>query len=109
MKSLSLILATAIMFMSCNEMIPPDDKQMSDKDRYSIKVIVVDSCEYIISHVYLGNAICHKGNCKFCEQRRKEKSIIVYDEQNSAPDSVLTIKMDTMVVVSRSYFVDSVN
>ena len=35
----------------------------------TFKVIVVDSCEYIVE----GNRLAHKGNCKFCAERRKKE------------------------------------
>lgn len=31
------------------------------------EVIVVDSCEYLYDY----HRLAHKGNCKFCEERRK--------------------------------------
>lgn len=36
------------------------------------KVIVIDSCEYIITPSYTYSGITHKGNCKFCEERNKQ-------------------------------------
>lgn len=72
----------------------------TDNETYwsnDIKVVTIDSCEYIISHVYGGNAIIHKQNCKFCEARRKMNNII-YDESNS-----LQIAIDTSVMATRSF------
>lgn len=41
------------------------------------EVIEIDSCEYIYMHSAFGNGhagfLSHKGNCKYCEQRRKNK------------------------------------
>lgn len=42
------------------------------------QVIVIDSCEYLIREEtrghYLGfGYMSHKGNCKFCEERRKQE------------------------------------
>ena len=34
-------------------------------------VIVIDSCEYVISDSGYKGYMAHKGNCKYCEQRRK--------------------------------------
>ncbi len=34
------------------------------------EIIVFDSCEYIKYRVHTANAITHKGNCKFCKQRK---------------------------------------
>ena len=34
-------------------------------------VIEIDSCEYLIGSVGYKGYMAHKGNCKYCEQRRK--------------------------------------
>ena len=34
-------------------------------------VIEIDSCEYVICSVGYKGYMAHKGNCKYCEQRRK--------------------------------------
>lgn len=36
------------------------------------KVLEFDSCEYVVLHIGYGIGLAHKGNCKYCEQRRKE-------------------------------------
>lgn len=36
-----------------------------------IHVVVIDSCEYLIVQGDK-NSLTHKGNCKFCEERRKK-------------------------------------
>lgn len=43
----------------------------SDKGNYGSTplVIVIDSCEYIS----WGYGLTHKGNCKFCEERRRKE------------------------------------
>lgn len=44
----------------------------SDSVYVDIRVFVIDSCEYI-GRVYGGSVgiLTHKGNCKFCEERKK--------------------------------------
>lgn len=41
------------------------------------KVIVIDSCEYIVYDVSQGYSgfgfMAHKGNCKYCAERRKKE------------------------------------
>jgi len=40
---------------------------------YSVyQVLVIDNCEYICVD-YNYSRICHKGNCKFCAERRKRE------------------------------------
>jgi hypothetical protein len=40
---------------------------------FNATIIEIDSCEYIISHVYGGYSITHKGNCKYCKERRDKE------------------------------------
>lgn len=53
----------------------------SDGEDVSRKVIYLDSCEYIQywTSNYSSN-IEHKGNCKFCSQRRKQEMIEVLEQ-----------------------------
>lgn len=37
------------------------------------KIVVIDNCEYIMYHSYGYESITHKGNCKFCAKRLKNK------------------------------------
>lgn len=38
------------------------------------KTYIIDSCEYI-GYMYMGNyTLTHKGNCRFCAERRKKES-----------------------------------
>jgi hypothetical protein len=70
MKQL-IIAALVFVFASCDN--PQEGKPLGEKQRYgdgTVKVMVIDSCEYVLHHVYLGNAITHKGNCKFCAKRK---------------------------------------
>ena len=34
-------------------------------------IVIVDSCEYIISTYAHGGIMAHKGNCRFCAERNK--------------------------------------
>ena len=68
MKKLLLLALTAIMMVGC------DQQQFANsltKDDFG--VCVYDSCEYLIAaHGYKG-FLAHKGNCKFCAERRKQE------------------------------------
>ena len=33
---------------------------------------IIDSCEYLVRHEGYAGYMAHKGNCKFCEERRKK-------------------------------------
>ena len=60
MKKLILIALTAVVMAGCVEQ--PNRRYYKENAHRWIEVI--DSCEYIVP-------FGHKGNCKFCEQRRK--------------------------------------
>ena len=66
MKKLILLALAAVMMTGCEETKEPNriDRKV---DVYNVDAFEVDSCEYIT----LGHGIAHKGNCKYCEQRRK--------------------------------------
>lgn len=42
-----------------------------------LRVVVIDSCEYLIGGHYAASHgygyMAHKGNCKYCEERRKRE------------------------------------
>ena len=72
MKKLILLLALAFVMCGCN---PPEIKPLkTSNDIWNIngwncKVIEIDSCEYIQG----GYLLSHKGNCKYCAERRKKE------------------------------------
>ena len=69
MKKIILFLLTALIMVGCT-----DDKP----DANDFKTIVVDSCEYLYKEIPTtggGYAVmAHKGNCRFCEKRDKQKT-----------------------------------
>lgn len=92
MKKIFIILAVILVFgceFRTEEQIHRDYQAKLEKARQdSIKenrykgfdVIVIDSCEYLIKTEKRGAGdwstrsgyLAHKGNCKFCEERRKK-------------------------------------
>ena len=75
MKNFILLILTVILFINC---APGSERRTVD----NIKIITIDSCEYIeccnYSTVYI-----HKGNCKYCEERRKQELKEFFEEFNS--------------------------
>ena len=73
MKKLLLLALTAIMMVGCKSDtlidLSKEDKYRKDNEVFYI----IDSCEYINRGVYGGNVLIHKGNCKFCAERRKQE------------------------------------
>ena len=54
------------------------DKQMPDgtyrSNGYSYRTYIIDSCEYLgVLDCGNGNFLCHKGNCRFCKERRQKE------------------------------------
>ena len=69
MKKLILLALTALMMAECSS----DNTSVKNTSFKDIKIIEIDSCEYIISHVYCGNVIIHKNNCHFCKELRQKE------------------------------------
>ena len=68
MKKILFLLLVVMVICSCET----NTNSHELKDAYGgqhFTVVEVDSCEYIIN----GNWFAHKGNCKFCTQRLKNK------------------------------------
>ena len=65
MKKLLLLALTAIMMVGCDEETDKSTKLVQ------FKVLQIDSCEYLKIDGFYG--FSHKGNCKFCAERRKQE------------------------------------
>lgn len=64
MKKIMLLLLSVIILTSCSE----GNSVNNDKSDY-YSTVVIDSCEYVSAFYKLA----HKGNCKFCAERRKKE------------------------------------
>ena len=67
MKKIILLALTALIMVGCD--YPPISYATND----GTIVVVIDSCEYIRQHTYLNDIHTHKGNCKFCKERRQKE------------------------------------
>lgn len=65
MKKIILLALVAIILAGCD--INPDGSANTRRENYSL--FRLDSCEYIAAH----GGFSHKGNCKFCAERRKQE------------------------------------
>lgn len=67
--------------------LPIEDNKPLDVDQTPYIIMVIDSCEYIRNETYgIGNYVyTHKGNCKFCAERRR-KEIEEYVQQWNKED-----------------------
>jgi len=68
MKKILLFAVAALMMVEC------DDDKLDTND---FKTIVIDSCEYLYEEVPTSGglfaAMAHKGNCRFCKERRQKE------------------------------------
>ena len=67
-KKIILLALTALMMVGC------DQQQFANNvTKADFGVCVYDSCEYLIAaHGYSG-FLAHKGNCRFCKERRQKE------------------------------------
>ena len=67
MKKL-LLLALPLMMVGCERVMETDYHT-----KEGFRVCIIDSCEYI--HMSNGNGAyyTHKGNCRFCKERRQKE------------------------------------
>ena len=67
MKKYILLALTTLLMFGCSDDRPTEIKDGSD-------IVTIDSCEYIRSYTYYGHFVdSHKGNCKYCAERRKQE------------------------------------
>lgn len=67
MKKIILLALTALMVVGCDYQNP--DGSYDTSRSFMFKTIVIDSCEYISGY----KRLAHKGNCRFCAERRKQE------------------------------------
>lgn len=68
MKKFILLALISLLMVGCS-----DDRPVEIKDGTGI--VTIDSCEYIRNYTYYGHFVySHKGNCKYCAERRKQES-----------------------------------
>lgn len=65
MKKIILLALTALMMVGCSEEMDKTTKMVE------FKILQIDSCEYLRIEGYYGFA--HKGNCRFCKERREKE------------------------------------
>jgi hypothetical protein len=66
-KKIILLALTALMMVGCDW--NSDYEVNPHKDGILYGVIVIDSCEYIRGT----SRLAHKGNCRFCKERRQKE------------------------------------
>ena len=71
MKKIILFTLTALMMAGCG-LRQEDNERLSNKH---YQVIVIDSCEYYALDNGLFGDMTHKGNCRFCKERRQKELV----------------------------------
>lgn len=67
MKKIILLALTALMMVGCKESTQPIEL-------HEMNTYIVDSCEYVGKYVgFRDGILAHKGNCRFCAERRKKE------------------------------------
>ena len=75
MKKIILLALTALMMMGCEHKTAAEIEKQKRLKGFS--VIVIDSCEYLKDREISGyqgfGYFAHKGNCRFCKERRQKE------------------------------------
>ena len=71
------VLLVAVIFCGCDDMNRAEERSKIFKtavevNGYQISIIEFDSCQYLISGVGYSQMMTHKGNCKFCTEKKKK-------------------------------------
>lgn len=70
-----ILVFVILMIVGCYKAEAYHSKQLNFVGDYKIKTVVYQGCEYVVmdSHYQLRSVITHKGNCRFCKERRQEE------------------------------------
>ena len=66
MKTIILLALTTLMVVGCGDYEGKNQKSVALTGYSDVEI---DSCQYIIGY----NVLAHKGNCRFCAERRKKE------------------------------------
>lgn len=75
MRKIILLALTALMMAGCRE-VTAEKVHVKEGE----VIISIDSCEYIERTVYCGTMLVHKGNCRFCKERRQKELIEIVEQ-----------------------------
>lgn len=76
MRRLLFVIVAMMLCVSCAPKNEDGSIRLDSKNANDPHVVVIDSCEYI----KWGYGLTHKGNCKFCAERReKEYEVFLED------------------------------
>jgi len=85
MKTIILLALTTLMMVGCYQSKAYNKKNIELVGGYRLKTIEYQGCEYIVmqSHWKQHGTIIHKGNCRFCAERREQelKELVVQPKE----------------------------
>jgi len=72
---LTLLTLASLMMIGCYQVKAYHDKQIKLVGDYRLETIEYQGCEYIVmqSHWKQQGTMIHKGNCRFCKERRQKE------------------------------------
>ena len=75
MKKIILLALAALMMVGCYKAKAYHNKHIDLVGDYILSTIEYQDCEYIVmqSHWKQHGTMIHKGNCKFCKERRQKE------------------------------------
>ena len=99
MKSIIISIFVLLMFSACSsenvtEAVNIGDGQVK-LNGWTLKTYIIDSCEYVgFVAVGDGSFLTHKGNCRFCTERRLKENQAVEKRiyrMTKTNDSIMTV------------------
>lgn len=85
MKKFFILVVVLSAMISCSEQLDTNVYHKVEKtndvyrvyDDLNVRVVIIDSCEYLVGSRSIGyqgyGYMSHKGNCKYCAERRKRE------------------------------------
>ena len=75
MKKIILLALTTLIMVGCEHKTDAEIEEV--KRLHGFSIIVIDSCEYLKNSIHTAYGgfgyFAHKGNCRFCAERRKQE------------------------------------
>ena len=75
MKKIILLALAAVIMVGCYQANAYHSKQIDLVGDYRLTTIEYQGCEYVVmqSHWKQHGTLAHKGNCRFCKERRQRE------------------------------------
>lgn len=64
------LILVAFIFFGCEEAHRKNSEFIISKGGSPLKIVEIDSCEYFFGDWNYSSVLTHKGNCKFCVERK---------------------------------------